>query len=49
VDRLRSGQIRLTARAANEIYLATSSQGTTSMRLAIELLDKHYLSDHNEK
>lgn len=44
VDRIRTGQIRLTGQAANEFYLATNRQGTTSMRYAIELLYKQYLS-----
>jgi HEAT repeat protein len=45
VDRLRSGQIRLNAQAANEIYLATNRQATPAVRLALELLDIHYLSN----
>ena len=45
VDRIRSGQLRLNADAANELYSATGIQATTSMRLAIELLEKNYLTD----
>jgi len=44
VDRIAGGQIELTAQAANAFYLAGDGQGTTSMRHAIELLYKHYLS-----
>jgi hypothetical protein len=47
-DRLRLGQIRLNAQPANDIYLATSRQATPAMRLAIELLDKHYLNKLEE-
>jgi HEAT repeat protein len=45
VDRLRSGQIRLNAQAANELYAATSRQGNPTMRLAIENLESHYLAE----
>ena len=48
VDRIRSGQIRLNAEATNEFILATSRQETPAMRLAIELLEKHYLSKQEE-
>jgi HEAT repeat protein len=48
VDRVRSGQIRLNGQAANEFYGATSRQGTPAMRLAIELLEKNYLSKPEE-
>jgi len=43
-DRIRTGHIRLTAQAANELYAATRRQATSAMRHAIELLYKHYLS-----
>ncbi|NLI19946.1 MAG: molecular chaperone DnaK [Clostridiales bacterium] len=48
VDRLRFGQIRLNAQSANDIYLATSRQETSAMRLAIELLDIYYLNEQKE-
>jgi HEAT repeat protein len=44
VDRLRAGGVRLNAEAANPLYLATSRQGTRAMRVAVELLEKQYLS-----
>jgi tetratricopeptide (TPR) repeat protein len=48
VDRMSPGQIRLTAQAANEFYLTTSRQGTLAIRLAIEVLEKQYLSNREE-
>jgi hypothetical protein len=48
VDRLRPGQIRLDAQAANALYSATGSKATPAMRYAIELLDQHYLSRREE-
>ncbi len=48
VDRLRSGQLRLNGQAANEFYAATRSQATPAMRLAIEMLEKQYLSQREE-
>jgi HEAT repeat protein len=48
VDRIRPGQLRLTAQAANELHLATSRQETPAMRLAIEMLEKHYLRNREE-
>ncbi len=47
-DRLRSGQIRLNAQAANEIYVETNRQTTPAVRYAIELLDRHYLNNREE-
>jgi hypothetical protein len=48
VDRMSPGQIRLIAQAANEFYLTTSRQGTLAIRLAIEVLEKQYLSNREE-
>ena len=48
VDRLRPGQIRLDAQAANALYSVTDSKATPAMRYAIELLDQHYLSKREE-
>jgi len=47
-DRLRSGQIRLNTQAANEIYVEVNRQATPAVRFAIELLDRHYLSNREE-
>jgi tetratricopeptide (TPR) repeat protein len=44
VDRMRAGEIRLNADAANKLYSSTRSQGTASMKQAIDLLDREYLS-----
>jgi tetratricopeptide (TPR) repeat protein len=44
VDRIRIGQIRLNGDAANKLYIATRRQGTESMKRAIDLLDREYLS-----
>lgn len=44
VDRMRAGEIRLNADVANKLYSATRSQGTASMKQAIDLLDKEFLS-----
>jgi tetratricopeptide (TPR) repeat protein len=44
VDRMRPGEIRLNGDAANKLYLATRSQGTESMKRAIGLLDREFLS-----
>lgn len=43
-DRLGARDIRLTAEAARKLYAATRSQGTESMKRAIERLDAEYLS-----
>jgi HEAT repeat protein len=48
VDRLRSGQIRLTAEAENEFYLATIEQGAPPLQRAIERLEDHYLRSSEE-
>lgn len=44
VDRIRPGQIRMNAEGANKIYATTKRQGSSSMKRAIELLDKECLS-----
>jgi len=44
VDRMRIGGIRLNAEPANKLYSTTRSQGTGSMKRAIEILDQEYLS-----
>jgi hypothetical protein len=48
VDRMRSGQLRLNAQAANALYSAVDSNEASAMRYAIELLDRHYLSKREE-
>jgi tetratricopeptide (TPR) repeat protein len=44
VDRIRYGEIRLNPDAANKLYTGTRRQGTESMKRAIDLLDREYLS-----
>jgi tetratricopeptide (TPR) repeat protein len=46
VDAIEVGQIRLNSKASNEIYAITRAQGTKSMRQAIDILNKEYLSTY---